>query len=125
MGRPTKYAEDTCERARSYIYDGFTDNGDMIPCTEGLAEELEVSVKTLYNWGEAHEEFLQILEQLQDRQRRELLNKGLSGEFNSNITKLVLGKHGYHDKQDTAVSGAFSISDEPLSDEEWEQKYGN
>jgi len=30
---------------------------------------------------------------------------GLSGEFNSNIAKLALGKHGYHDKQDNTLSG--------------------
>ena len=26
------------------------------------------------------------------------MRKGLNNEFNSNITKLVLGKHGYHDR---------------------------
>lgn len=27
-----------------------------------------------------------------------LLKNGLNNTFNSNITKLVLGKHGYHDR---------------------------
>jgi hypothetical protein len=30
------------------------------------------------------------------------LNNGLNSKFNSNITKLVLGKHGYHDRAQQA-----------------------
>ena len=37
-------------------------------------------------------------------QRLVLLNKGLTGEFNSNITKLVLGKHGFHDKREVDLN---------------------
>ena len=103
-GQPTKYTDDTIGIASAYIYGGFTDAGDMIPQTEGLAEKLEVCVKTLYNWGDAHPEFLQVLQELQSRQRKELINKGLDGTFNSNITKLVLGKHGFHDKTDQTHS---------------------
>lgn len=102
-GRPSKYEEGMIERAQEYIYGGFAEREDMIPHVEGLAEVLEVCSKTLYNWGAKHEEFLLILDALQDRQRRELINKGLSGDFNSNITKLVLGKHGYHDKVDGTI----------------------
>ena len=37
-------------------------------------------------------------------QQLTLLNGGLSNTFNSAITKLVLGKHGYHDKMDQDIS---------------------
>ena len=37
-----------------------------------------------------------MLKQLITRQRTVLLNNGLNGKFNSQITKLVLSKHGYH-----------------------------
>jgi hypothetical protein len=39
-----------------------------------------------------------MLKQLITRQRTVLLNNGLNGKFNSQITKLVLSKHGYHDR---------------------------
>jgi len=35
---------------------------------------------------------------LNKRQEQILLKNGLNNKFNSNITKLVLGKHGYHDR---------------------------
>jgi hypothetical protein len=38
-------------------------------------------------------------------QERILVSKGLKGEFNSNIAKLALGKHGYTDKQDVTSDG--------------------
>jgi hypothetical protein len=35
-----------------------------------------------------------------------LIAKGLSGDFNSAIAKLVLGKHGYHDRvESTGADG--------------------
>ena len=34
---------------------------------------------------------------------------GLKGDFNSTITKLVLGKHGYHDKQDVGLTGGVNV----------------
>ena len=39
-----------------------------------------------------------------------LLNKGIRGEFNSNITTLVLGKHGYHKKVDTELTGNLEVT---------------
>jgi len=104
-GQPTKYNEDICGIAEAYINDGFIEHGDTIPQAAGMAQKLEVSVSTLYNWGDAHPEFLEMLKALQDRQSQELINKGLDGTFNSAITKLVLTKHGYHDKQDSTVAG--------------------
>lgn len=40
-----------------------------------------------------------ILERIGATQEVVLLNGGLTGEMNSNIVKLVLGKHGYNEKQ--------------------------
>ena len=34
-----------------------------------------------------------------------LIAKGLKGEFNASITKLMLTKHGYTDKQDVTTGG--------------------
>ena len=39
------------------------------------------------------------------KQEKDLINKGLTGDFNSTITKLILTKHGYSDKQDIDHSG--------------------
>lgn len=108
-GRPTKFSDEVLEKAEDYLKN-YRELGDMIPSVVGLADELCVSVKTLYNWSEKHPQFLHMLERINARQHRTLLSGGLSGEMNSNITKLVLAKHDYSDRTQTDVtSGGESI----------------
>ena len=61
---------------------------------------------TLYDWekDENKAEFSKILRRCMDKQQQVLINKGLGKVFDSGLTKLVLGKHGYHDKQDQTHS---------------------
>nr|WP_296300623.1 terminase small subunit [Gilliamella sp.] len=40
-----------------------------------------------------------MLELIKARQEVELINKGLKGEFNASIAKLMLANHGYSEKQ--------------------------
>lgn len=103
-GRPTKYNDDIKAKAEEYI-NKFAEHDHAIPSVVGLAVVLEVAEKTLYNWGDKHPEFLQILERLNSKQHFTLVNGGLKGELNPSITKLVMGKHGYHEKQDHEMSG--------------------
>ena len=99
MARPTKYNKEIVEKAKDYLENWKTNTEDVIPSIEGLADVLEVTTKTIYNWKkEENQEFLHILDKILDRQRRTLINGGLKGELNSNITKLALGKHGYSEK---------------------------
>src|SRR3990167_6799432 len=95
-GRPTVYSEEILTKTRDYIvnYEKFD---DAIPSIAGLAVVLGISRETIYDWASQEEkkEFSYILADILSNQERILINKGLKGEFNSNITKLVLGKHGY------------------------------
>lgn len=101
MARPTKYTPELVERALEYI-ENYQEYGDAIPSIAGMACELKVAETTLYDWAKKEDnEFSNILAQCKINQQRVLLNGGLSGDMNSNIVKLVLGKHGFHDKQDT------------------------
>jgi len=109
-GRPTKYNKDILEKDNSYIVE-WEKEGDMIPSIEGLSEFINIARSTLYKWANEKDEFSYILELINIKQNKVLINKGLSGEFNSNITKLVLGKHGYSDKQDQKMSGAVGVVD--------------
>ena len=63
----------------------------------------------MYKWEAENKEFSDILADIKAKQESVLINKGLSGDFNSAITKLVLGKHGYHDKQDMDLKGEMSV----------------
>ena len=101
MAPPTKYTPELVETARNYV-ENYADYDDVIPSVCGLSLVLGVHRKTLYEWvkEEDKQEICDILETINAKQAKVLLNKGLSGVFNSAIVKLVLGKHGYHDKQE-------------------------
>lgn len=102
-GRPTKYNQGILDKANDYLENYDNDEyKDVIPSIVGLAIALEIHVDTCYDWAkqEDKKEFSDILRMCMTKQQHKLLNSGLSGEFNPNITKLVLGKHGYSDKQE-------------------------
>jgi len=85
--------------------------GKVIPSNVGLALHLRVSPQTLDNWAEnpEHSEFLGILTDIQASQHELLINSGLTGDFNSAITKLVLGKHGYSEKSENTQVGPVQV----------------
>ena len=111
-GRPTKYCEKTIEVAREYL-ENYEEQGDQIPSIAGLAIILGIRRETLHVWAKDNDkpEFSNILGAILAKQENVLINKGLSGDFNSAISKLVLGKHGYHDRLDSTLSGG----DKPIA----------
>ncbi len=109
VGRPTKYNQEILQKTKDYLndYQGDTEDGDVIPSIEGLSFYLDIARCTLYDWAsqEDKEEFSYTLEQIEAKQKQILLNKGLKGEFNSNITKLALANHGMLERKSTELSG--------------------
>lgn len=101
-GRPTKYNAELLKKAWHYLKHFDTHYDNMIPSIEGLSFALNVSRQVIYNWSEDEDksEFIDILEKINAKQKMVLMDKGLSGEFNSNITKLALGKHGFSEKSE-------------------------
>ena len=104
-GRPTSYSETMLARAKEYIAGGYHEQDDQMPSIVGLRKYLGVARSTIYEWAEKNPEFSDTLDELEDEQERTLFNKGLDGTFNSTITKLALGNHGYSDKTDNTVRG--------------------
>ena len=105
-GRPSKLTDALIEQAARYATKDYRLQGEVIPTIEGLAVFLNVSRKTLYNWKAENEEFLHILDDLMARQAKELFSNGLTGDFNSTITKLILTKHGYSDRVEQDVTSS-------------------
>lgn len=108
MARPQKYNDDMQAKAEDYYKNHESLTGDVVPSVCGLACYLEVIEKTLYNWRDVHPQFLHTLAKIKEKQKKLLLNNGLTGEFNSNITKLMLGNHGFHEKKDIDHSGEIT-----------------
>lgn len=109
-GRPSKYSQEIIDKTADYIIN-HAKYGDVVPSNAGLACELNVSRETVNVWGNTKPEFSDMLAQLQARQERLLLSNGLTGEYNSNITKLMLAKHGHSDKvQQDQISSDNSMT---------------
>lgn len=111
VGRPTKYNDQMQEQADSYLY-GWNEF-DAIPSRVGLCCFLGIDKTTSYDWEEKYPEFSHTCKAVEALQERTALNKGITGDFNSQITKLVLANHGYSDRiaQDhTSSDGSMSLS---------------
>ena len=111
-GRPTKYKEEeTIAKAKAYINGDFLMDGDVIPTEEGLAPYLGVCTSTLDNWEADYPEFLGTLRALKAKQKRILINMGLTGDFQSTIAKLMLSSnHGINEKSEVEKSGNVNNS---------------
>jgi hypothetical protein len=109
-GRPTDYTSELVQSAWDYI----NDCPDKLPSVEGLCDSINIARSTAYDWAkDKDKEFSDILEALMRKQGRTLLNNGLDGTFNASISKLILTKHGYSDKQETDLtSGGKPIKNE-------------
>jgi len=104
MARPTKWSKELEAQAYEYIKD-YQVHGHMIPSIEGLAMVLDLHRDTLYDWAKHDDkEFSDILGKILNAQEFWLVQNGLNNTFNSAITKLVLGKHGYHEKMDQDIT---------------------
>lgn len=97
VGRPSELAA-TLEKAKWYLNGGYLECKEVIPSIAGLACYTMKGRNNIYEYGKQSEEFKNILEGILRLQESILLNSGLTGAFNSTITKLVLTKHGYSDK---------------------------
>jgi len=131
LGRPPKYNEETSVEAvrlymescgdkyqecNIYTVDGEvsldenqkprtkTEKKVTLPSIAGLAIFMGISRDTVYDWKGKYPDFSDIIEELLTMQERFLVEGGVSGSYNPIISKLILTKHGYADKQE--VTGA-------------------
>ena len=122
-GRPTKYqGKITLKKCEEYIvscvdeveqvmkYESVKSTGYenklkvKLPKREGLSLCLGVSMNTMTEWGEKHVEFLRVLERIDKLQAERLIDEALAGNYNAVIAKLLLSKHGYHEKSEQDIT---------------------
>ena len=111
-GRPTKYTPEILAKAQDYLL-RWKQIGDVIPMIAGLACHLEVGKRTVEDWekDEDKSEFSHVCTRVRVLQEQALINKGLSRESDASLSKLLLMKHGYSDRQEVDhTSGGEKIS---------------
>lgn len=107
MGRKTDYSEEIYNKTVEYL-SVYEDLGHALPSISGLSLYLKRSRTLLHDWAadDDKKEFKDILDEILATQEQVALSKGLRNEYNANLVKLLLGKHGYHDKVDAELTGA-------------------
>lgn len=125
MARPTDYSKEMLDKTIAYVESCEDDTEQQtigvsakgtelfknkvvvnLPTVEGLAYELGVNKTTIYEWCKANEEFSNAIDRLKAKQARELISKGLSGDYNPTIAKLMLSaNHGMREKTDMTTDG--------------------
>lgn len=137
-GRPTKYSPELNARVDEYLalcvdeestfhktQGEKSDTYDRLlhvklPTIEGFAQYIDVNKTTLYEWDKKYPEFSNSLEKIKTEQYNRLVNKGLSGDYNSTIAKLILSSnHGMSEKTETESKVTMEVSNlSELSDDE-------
>lgn len=126
-GRPVEYNDELLAKAATYLASCQdevrvvgTDKPVVVrtvnlPGIESFALYIGISRETVYDWETKYDEFSDIVRDIRQEQAKRLLNKGLSGEYNPTIAKLILsGKHGYVEKTATDLTTkGESINVEP------------
>ena len=96
-GRPTKYNATIQKKADEYI-NNLPDD-EVIHTVEGLADHINVARSTVYKWKDEIEQFSDTLETILRKQAKTLINRGLAGEFNAPMTKMMMNvNHGYRER---------------------------
>lgn len=124
-GRPSEYKEEYIDKVDEYLeicvdedvqqLSGLSVKGTelyknkvdvQLPTIEGFALFIGVSKRVLYDWRDKYPEFLHALGKIEAEQQKRLINKGLSGDYNPTIAKLILSSnHGMREKSDVTSDG--------------------
>jgi len=121
MARPSKYDDETCDKAREYLANFIPTPFHAVPMIAGLAKHLKVSRDTVYEWASHPDkaEFSDIVGEIMTEQEMMLTSGGLMGTYHATIAKLMLSKHGYTDKVETKDTTKKAVDD--LTDEELDE----
>ena len=108
-GRPTKYKEEYCGKAKEFLGRGKS--------VTQLAAELKVNLDTVYEWAKVHPLFSEALTEgkqlAQAYWEGELVNMMYSKEVNSPLVKLYFAnRFGWSDKAETKVESKTATVDE-------------
>src|SRR3990167_2228111 len=131
-GRPTEYSEEYIKKIDEDLESRQDESVSMVkqsneekgyemyenklkvklPTIEGFARFIDTDKGLLYDWEKIYPEFHHALSKIRVEQFERLINAGLSGDYNSNIAKLILSSnHGMSEKTINEV-----IIPKPISD---------
>jgi len=118
-GRPLSYTPQHLEKALDYL-ENWKALGDVIPQVASLAVHCDIGITALYQWIKRPElaEFAKVHARVMAQQQIELINKGLDRTHDVSLSKLLLNKHGFSDRQEIDhTSGGEKLSTQPSTEQ--------
>jgi len=105
-GRPTSCTQEVIDKANEYVNRCLIGD-EGLPTIVDLCLYIGINKATVYRWIKDEEKstFSDILDKVQMMQESALIKNGLTGDYNSTITKMMLTKHGYSDKVEQEITG--------------------
>lgn len=106
VGRPSKYNPDFINEVDKYL-ETTGKKQKHLPKIESFAIWLDVNKDTLYEWKKKYKEFSDALEKIMRRQAEQLIDDGIYGgkEVNVTIIKLLLqNNHGMKERLDQTTN---------------------
>ena len=111
-GQPTKYRDTFPAKVQEYITECTREEEGKeveLPTRVGFSIKLKVSRDTVDSWSKTYPKFSDALKKLDGAQKKELINRGLNGTYNSTITKLILSSnHGMCERKH--IEGDMAIN---------------
>ena len=104
-GRPTKYKPEIVNKIEAYFQTVGREQTSL-PSVEGLADYLDISKETIYQWGKKHPEFSDAIKKIAIKQKKQLMDDGMYGgkEVNAAMAIFLLKvNHGMRTGPDAAV----------------------
>ena len=130
VGRPSEYKEEYIDKVDEYLelnqdeVDAVVESENeqtghvkyeqklkvKLPTIEGFARFIGVNKTSLYEWEKDYPLFSNALDKIRIEQKQRLIEKGLSGDYNPTIAKLILSSnHGMREKSD------ITTDDKPIN----------
>lgn len=127
MGRPSKYDPKFCDEAIEFMRDGFS--------VTALAGHIGVARSTIFKWAEEHEEFSDALKTAQALAalwwEKTLRTVASTGEGSASAAIFGVKNRSTeewkdkHEVEQNVNQVSRVISAEPVSEDEWEKRYGD
>ena len=113
-GRPTKYDPKYCEELIKYFSTNPTDdqgNANRLPALHRFAQSINAATRTVLDWRDKHEEFLQAYTRAHELQKWFLIENGLNGNYNPGFAKFVaVNITNMRDKQEVETNPNVNIN---------------
>jgi hypothetical protein len=103
--RPTSFDPKYIDLGLEYLGE-YQELGHAIPSVVGYCKYAGVAKSTVYDWAKKFPEFSDIVSAIGEGQELDLINGSLVNKLNPQISKTLLGKHGYSDRVEQDVTSS-------------------